>query len=422
MGRDELALLVDAVHRGTAPVEQAAALLIATVMSGLSDEEAVALTGILVDSGVVLDTSGFDGPTIDKHSTGGVADTTTLVTVPLLAACGARVMKLSGRALGHTGGTIDKLGAIPGLEVDLGAERMRRQVAEVGCAVAAATTDLAPADASLYRLRDRIAAVDDPALIASSVMSKKLAAGASNIVLDVKTGDGAFLPELRDARRLAELCVGIAAAHGRRALALITDMSRPLGPAAGDALEVAAAIEVLAGSRRGRLGDLSVALATNGLVLAGRDEEEASEAVERALADGRALERFAAMIAAQGGPADLTDDPWRHLARAPVVREWSPEPGHLLRWSCRGLGELVRDLAAGVPAPLVAACGLEFLAEVGDVVGDGRPAVRVHAPDDGAAAMALERLPRLVTVAAEPGAARPPLIVDRVGPDRIGPA
>lgn len=415
MGPEDLAALVDAVHHGTAPIEQSSALLMASVMSGLSDAEAIELTAILTSSGIELDLAGLAGPTLDKHSTGGVGDTTTLVVVPLLAACGARVSKLSGRALGHTGGTIDKLGAIPGLEVDLDAGRMRRQVEEVGCAVAAATADLAPADAALYRLRDRIAAVDDPALIAASVMSKKLAAGAEHIVLDVKTGDGAFLTDPADARRLATLCVRIARAAGRRAVALVTDMSGPLGPAAGDALEVAAAIDVLTGARRGRLGDLSVELAASGLAIAGRDAQAARDEVEVALQGGGALERFAAMIAAQGGPEDLADDPWRYLRRAPVVREWIPAASGHLQWgSCRGLGELVRDLATAAPDELAGACGLEFLVGVGETVGDGVAAVRIHADDEARGDAAADRLASLVTVTDRP-AEPPPLVLDRIG-------
>lgn len=243
----ELGGLVERFLAGAVEDAQMSAFLMAGVLRGFTEAEAVALTDALLASGDSVDLSDLTGPTVDKHSTGGVGDTTTLVVAPILAAAGCRVAKLSGRGLGHTGGTLDKLEAIPGFRTGLSVAELHAQVERVGLAVAAATADLVPADKRLYALRDVTGTVPSPALIASSVMSKKLAGGASTIVLDVKVGDGAFLATETEARALAELCVRIGTAHGRRTGALVTDMSQPLGDAIGNALDVAEAVEVLRG-------------------------------------------------------------------------------------------------------------------------------------------------------------------------------
>ncbi len=397
---------------------QMSALLMAGVIRGFSEAEAVALTEAFVASGEVVDLHGLSGPTVDKHSTGGVGDTTTLVVAPLLAAAGCQVAKLSGRGLGHTGGTLDKLEAIPGLRVDLDPQEVHAQVERIGIAVAAATADLVPADKRLYALRDVTATVPAPALIASSVMSKKIAGGASTIILDVKTGDGAFSPTVQDSVALASLCVGIGTAHGRRTGALVTDMSQPLGDAVGNALEVSAAVEVLQGAGSLRLRTVSLALAAAALELLGEDAVEALRRVTDLLDRGAGLERFRAFVAAQGGDPRVADDPRAVLAIAPHVAAWTPPEGTVQDIACRRLGELAGLLGAGRERQgdtVDPAVGLEVLARVGDRVGDG-PAVLVHARDAASAQRVLDDLPAVIRVAPEP-CAGPPLLHARVGFD-----
>ncbi|HXS43204.1 MAG TPA: thymidine phosphorylase, partial [Solirubrobacteraceae bacterium] len=265
----QLRELVLGYARGDVADYQMAAFLMAGYINGFSRAEAVALTEAMLDSGDRLELSELSGPTVDKHSTGGVGDGTTLVVAPLAAALGMQVVKLSGRGLGHTGGTLDKLDAIPGMRTELSREELVAQVERIGLAVSAQTADLVPADKAMYALRDVTATVDDVALIASSVMSKKLAGGASTILLDVKVGSGAFMKEPDRARELAELCVAVGEEDGRATGAVVTDMSQPLGDAVGNATEVREAIEVLRGERSGRFADLCVALAGRLAALSG---------------------------------------------------------------------------------------------------------------------------------------------------------
>ena len=415
----ELSALVGAYLDDRVDDAQMAALLMAGVIRGFTEDEAIALTDVLLASGDTVDLSMLTGPTVDKHSTGGVGDTTTLVVAPMLAAAGCQVAKLSGRGLGHTGGTLDKLEAIPGFRVDLSPAELRAQVEDIGLAVAAATAELVPADKRLYALRDVTATVPSTALIASSVMSKKLAGGASHVLLDVKLGDGAFLAEPEAATALAELCVRIGTARGRRTGALVTDMSQPLSDAIGNALEVGAAIEVLAGRRAGRLRELSVALTAAALELTGRDREEASAAAEEVLATGAALERFRAFVAAQGGEASVADDPWAVLPTAPVVEEWRPGAGYVTVTGCRRLGELAGRLGAGrrrAGDTLDLAVGLELLVRTGDELSRDTVAVRVHARTSDDAAAVLAELPTVVAVGERAVAARS-LVHGRVGLD-----
>jgi len=423
---DEIRSVLSRYLAGEADDAQMAALLMAGVIRGFTTDEAVALTDAFVASGDTVDLSGLRGPTVDKHSTGGVGDTTTFVVAPILAAAGCQVAKLSGRGLGHTGGTIDKLEAIPGLRTDLTIEQVRAQVEEVGLAVASATADLVPADKRLYALRDVTATVPAPALIASSVMSKKIAGGASTIMLDVKAGDGAFSPTVESASALAELCVGIGVAHGRRTAALVTEMSQPLGDAIGNALEVIAAIEVLQGEGSGRLREVSLALAAGTLELLGRGTAEAQEEATELLDGGAAFASFRALVAAQGGDQSVLEEPRRRLPAAPIVRDWAPPSGTIQHLACRRLGEIAGALGAGrqragdVVDPAV---GLEVMIRVGDLVGaDGQgprgPAVRIHAPDEASADSAADALDAAVRTGPDP--VHPgPLVHRRIG---FGPA
>lgn len=413
---EELDALLTGYLAGDVDEAQIAALLMAGVLRGFTDDEAIALTDVLVRSGSQVDLGSLTGPTVDKHSTGGVGDTTTLVVGPLLAACGVQVAKLSGRGLGHTGGTLDKLQAIPGLQVDLTPTQLVDQVGRIGLAIAAATPDLVPLDRRLYALRDVTATVASPALIASSVMSKKLAGGAAHVLLDVKTGDGAFLAEPAAARALAELCVRIGEAHGRRTGALITDMSQPLGDAVGNALEVAHAVEVLQGEAPGRLEKLSCALAAAALTLTGVAPDDAEAAVRGALDEGRALASFRAFVAAQGGDAIVATSPREVLPVAPVRARWRPGAGTVTGFACRRLGELAGRLGAGrqrAGDAIDPAVGLEVHVRTGDHLDTGDCAVTVHARSDADAAAVLAELDQVVHRGDGP-VHRPALIADRV--------
>lgn len=417
LSADELRLFLEGYLAGQVGEEQMAAFLMAGVLRGFSTAEAVAMTQVLVESGDVVDLSDLRGPTVDKHSTGGVGDTTTLVVGPLLAACGVQVAKLSGRGLGHTGGTLDKLESIPGFRVDLSAQQMHDQVQDIGIAVAAATQDLVPLDKRLYALRDVTATVPSSALIAASVMSKKLAGGAQHVLLDVKCGDGAFMTDAPSAVDLARLCVDIGQAQGRRTGALVTDMSQPLSAAVGNALEVGHAIEVLTGKREGRFRDLCLDLAASALALTGVEPDDARTRVEQALASGDAAERFRQLVAAQQGDVAVVDAPWATLPTAGHVVDVRPGEGVVAAWQCRRLGEIAGGLGAGrrrkddVIDPAV---GLEVLTPVGTRLGPDDVAVRVHAASDDDARWAVDELSRTLHLS-QGEVTAPPLVIDRVG-------
>jgi pyrimidine-nucleoside phosphorylase len=415
---DELRALLDGYLAGEVAEEQMSAFLMAGVLRGFTTDEAVTMTDVFVASGDTVDLSDLTGPTVDKHSTGGVGDTCTLVVAPLLAACGAQVAKLSGRGLGHTGGTLDKLEAIPGFRVDLTPSRLHDQVERIGLAVAAATGDLVPLDKRLYALRDVTGTVPSSALIAASVMSKKLAGGARHVLLDVKCGNGAFMTDAPAAVDLARLCVDIGRAHGRQTGALVTDMSQPLSQAVGNGLEVAHAVDVLTGQREGRFRDLCLDLASGALELTGVSAAEARSRVEQALASGDAAERFRAMVEAQEGDPAVVDRPREVLEAAPVVQTLRPGAGVVAGWDCRRLGEVAAGLGAGrrrKEDDVDPAVGLEVLAPIGTTLEADDAAVHVHARSSDDAAWAVGELRSCLHLAEGEAVPTPALVLERVG-------
>ena len=398
---DQIRAFVSGYLDGSVMEGQMAALLMAGLLRGFTADEARALTDVLVSSGDVLDLSDLRGPCVDKHSTGGVGDGTTLVVAPLLAAAGVQVVKLSGRGLGHSGGTLDKLEAIPGMRVELAEDEVLRIAEEVGCVVAAQTADLVPADKALYALRDVTGTVESTALIASSVMSKKLASGAGTIVLDVKVGDGAFMATLPEARDLAELCVDIGTSAGRHTTAVISNMDTPLGGGIGNGLEVAEVVEALQRPPEGRFAEVALSLATLALAGAtGTDEAAARSRLEELWVSGAGLASLRAMIAAQGGDPRVCDDPRGVLPAAPVVTEvTAATTATVVRIPARVIGELSMALGAGRRRKgddVDPAVGIELLVAEGDAVTAGQPLARVHARTDADAEATARRLEELI--------------------------
>jgi pyrimidine-nucleoside phosphorylase len=404
---EELEAFVLGYARGEIADYLAAAFLMAALLRGLDAAETLAMTRAMVDSGRTIALEGVSRPTVDKHSTGGVADGLTLVFAPLAAALGLAVAKLSGRGLGHTGGTLDKLEAIPGLRTDLGVDAFVAQVEEIGCAVAAPTADLVPADGKLYALRDATATVPAIPLIASSVMSKKLAVLTDLVLLDVKTGSGAFMKTVEDAIALAEACAALARDYGRGCRVAVTDMSQPLGSAIGNALDIVETIELLRGRERGLLREAALVFATEAQVrLLGSSVSDAMVRAERAIDGGEALEVFRRMIAAQGGDPRVVDEPSTVLPRAPVRRAIvATAGGHLAAMDTEALGRASADLGAGRKRkgdPVDPAVGIVFRAELGDVVAPGDELGVVHARDEDAAAHAVRRVLEALVWSEEP--------------------
>ena len=345
----EIDYFVQGAARQTIPDYQLSALLMAIRLNGMTAEETTRLTLSMQDSGDVADLSAIPGVKVDKHSTGGVGDTTTLVLAPLVAACGVPVAKMSGRGLGHTGGTLDKLESIPGLSVELTEERFIRQVQDIGAAVIGQTGALAPADKTLYALRDVTATVDSLPLIASSIMSKKLASGADAIVLDVKTGSGAIMQTLEGSIELAKAMVDIGALAGKPVTAVVTGMEQPLGTHVGNALEVKDAIDVLSGRTRGALLEVSLLLGSHMLMLAGRchTPEEGRALLTEALESGRGLNKLKEMIIAQGGDPACVDDV-THLPQSAVIREVKVgHGGYVAEMDTMALGLAAQAMGAG---------------------------------------------------------------------------
>jgi thymidine phosphorylase len=398
----ELTFFVDGLTAGRITEGQVAAFAMAVFFNGMSRAETVALTRAMTESGSRLRWHDLDGPVVDKHSTGGIGDKVSLILAPIMAACGAYVPMISGRGLGHTGGTLDKLESIPGYQTAPELDRFRHAVREAGCAIIGQTADLAPADRRLYAIRDVTATVESAPLIVASILSKKLAAGLDALVMDVKVGSGAFLPELDAARELAANLVEVANDAGLPCAALLTDMNQCLGHSAGNALEVQEAIDVLSGrGREPRLREATLALAAELLTLAGAGDD-AREKVARALDSGAAAERFARMVHALGGPHDLLERAAHHLPLAPVQRPVHlPRAGFVAAIDARALGVAVLSLGGGRQRPTDSidhAVGLVEVKALGEPVAPDQPFAVVHARSEAEAEAAIQALWTAVTV------------------------
>lgn len=421
LAQEEIDFFVRGLGDCSIPAEQVAALAMAVLFRSMSFAEAGALTVAMADSGVRLqwDELRGRGPVIDKHSTGGVGDKVSLLLAPIAAACGCFVPMISGRGLGHTGGTLDKLDAIPGYRSMPPVEEFCRVVRSVGCAVIGQTDDLAPADRRLYAIRDVTATVESIPLITASILAKKIAAGLDALVMDVKTGSGAFMQTLDESRDLARSIIGVAASAGMQAHAVITDMSQVLGWNVGNGLEIAEVLAFLnGGAQEPRLAEVVFALATEMLVM-GRLAENAVQArrqAEAAVRSGHAAERFARMVAELGGPGDLLTGAARHLPKAPLIEPIFPlAEGCVSRVDARAVGNLLVELGGGRQVAgqmLDLAVGLSDVAGIGMRVGPGRPLATVHARSAQQVRRATEVLRAVVSLSDQP--VSPPPVVHEI--------
>lgn len=412
--KEEIDYIVTAYTEGSIPDYQMSALLMAIFYVDMTDEEITNLTLAMANSGEVIDLSSIEGIKVDKHSTGGVGDTTTLILAPLVASVGVPVAKMSGRGLGYTGGTLDKLEAIPGFKIEFSEADFIRLVNESKVAVIGQSGDLAPADKKLYALRDVTATVSSIPLIASSIMSKKIAAGADAIVLDVTTGDGAFMKNLEDAKRLAQTMVRIGKLANRQTMAVISDMSQPLGEAIGNSLEVVEAIETLQGKGPKDLEEMCYALGSQMVVLAKKADslEEARQLLEEALHSGKALEKFRQMITDQGGDASVIDDPSKILTAKYEVEVPAKTSGVVTKLVANELGIAAMMLGAGRKTKdedIDHAVGIKLHKKVGESVTEGESLLTIYSNTE-----AIEDVKALIDQNIEIGedGAEPPLIHD----------
>ena len=419
LSREQIEQFVDGLTTGAVAEGQAAAFAMAVYFNGMTTDECVALTVAMRDSGAVLRWD-LPGPVLDKHSTGGVGDTVSLMLAPMIAACGGYVPMISGRGLGHTGGTYDKMESIPGYVAAPTMAKFRSVVGKLGCAIIGQTADLAPADKRLYSIRDVTATVESVPLITASILSKKLAAGLQGLVMDVKSGNGAFMPTLAMSRELARSIVDTANGAGLPTTALVTDMGRPLADAAGNALEVAYAVDYLTGVRREeRMHEVTMSLCSEMLVLGklARTTDAARKQLQAALDSGAAADKFDRMVAALGGPKKFVDAPWDHMERAKVEVAVAPtRRGRVAAVDTRAVGLAVVALGGGRTRPqdpVDHAVGLTSLAGPGDDVGPDRPLAVVHARTKKAAEQAAELVRASYTVGTSGGRRRKP-VLDRV--------
>ncbi len=380
---NEIQWMISEYTEGNIPDYQMSAMLMAVYFNGMEDEELTHLTEAMAASGDQIDFSSIDGLTVDKHSTGGVGDTTSLILVPLVASVGAYVPKMSGRGLGHTGGTIDKLESIPGYQVELSEEKFIQQVNDIHCAMVGQTGNLAPADKKLYALRDVTSTVEAIPLIASSIMSKKLASGAEGIVLDVKVGEGAFMKSVREANQLAQTMINIGRNAGRKVTAIISDMSQPLGYAVGNILEVKEAIATLKGEGPEDLTELSLVLASHMVFLAGigEDIQQSRDLVEEQISNGQALEKFKEMVERQGGDVSYIDHPEKFDLACRRIQVEAAKDGKISEINALEIGRLAEILGAGretLEDEIDLTAGLVLNKKVGDSVQEGELIATLH--------------------------------------------
>lgn len=380
---NEIQWMISEYTEGNIPDYQMSAMLMAVYFNGMEDEELTHLTEAMAASGDQIDFSSIDGLTVDKHSTGGVGDTTSLILVPLVASVGAYVPKMSGRGLGHTGGTIDKLESIPGYQVELSEEKFIQQVNDIHCAMVGQTGNLAPADKKLYALRDVTSTVEAIPLIASSIMSKKLASGAEGIVLDVKVGEGAFMKSVREANQLAQTMINIGRNAGRKVTAIISDMSQPLGYAVGNILEVKEAIDTLKGEGPEDLTELSLVLASHMVFLAGigEDIQQSRDLVEEQISNGQALEKFKEMVERQGGDVSYIDHPEKFDLACRRIQVEAAKDGKISEINALEIGRLAEILGAGretLEDEIDLTAGLVLNKKVGDSVQEGELIATLH--------------------------------------------
>lgn len=416
---DAAGWFADGLASGDVTDAQAGAFAMAVFLNGLTEAERVGLTLAMRDSGQVMEWN-LPGPVVDKHSTGGIGDCTSLLLAPALAACGAYVPMISGRGLGHTGGTLDKLEAIPGFRTDVPTEDLHRLVADVGCAIVGATGDIAPADRRLYAIRDVTGTVESIDLITASILSKKLAAGLQALVLDVKVGSGAFMKTMDRAEALARSLVKTAEGAGCRCAALITDMNQPLATSAGNALEVIEAMDTMTGNEVNQaLWDVTVALGADALVLGGlaADEDDGADQIDEALTSGRAAETFGRMIAALGGPTDFVERYPDRLPSARITRDVAaPRGGFVTAIDTEALGHAVVHLGGGRLRGgdrINPSVGLSDLMPIGEPLAAGETIARIHAASDADAERAAATVRAAFRIGDE-DPDEPPLIHDRI--------
>jgi thymidine phosphorylase len=416
----EIAFMVSGLTSGSVTEGQVAAFAMAVFFKGMVMAERVALTTAMRDSGRVLDWRDMPGPVLDKHSTGGVGDTVSLMLAPAVAACGGYVPMISGRGLGHTGGTLDKLDAIPGYVSQPDEALFRKVTRQCGCAIIGQTADLAPADKRFYGIRDVTATVESIPLITASILSKKLAAGLQGLVMDVKFGNGAFMATFNLAKELAGSLATVATSAGLPTTALLTDMNEPLASAAGNAVEVRYAIDYLTGKRREpRMHEVTVALGAE-MLLSGRlvgSVDEGAARMEKAVASGKAAEVFGRMVTALGGPSDLMERPEAHLTAAPIIRAVvAPAHGHVTAIDNRGVGVGVVALGGGrtrAADTIDHAVGLTELAGLGQAVRTGDVLAMIHARTEASALSAERAVLAAYAISARP-VSRGPLIAERI--------
>ena len=409
LSTDEIRYMIEGFTEGSIPDYQMSAMTMAICFRGMTPRETVDLTLAMRDSGDVLDLSGIKGVKVDKHSTGGVGDKTSLALTPIIAALGVPVAKMSGRGLGHTGGTIDKLECFDGFTTALSEEQFAGNVNTIGIAIAGQTANLAPADKKLYALRDVTATVDQMSLIASSIMSKKLASGSDAIVLDVKTGNGAFMKKLEDSRALAKEMVSIGTMAGKKTVAVITDMDQPLGRAVGNSLEVREAIDTLRGEGPADFKEVVFALGSQMLMLAGRaaDEKEARALMEGVIEDGSALDKFAQFVRAQGGDAAPVYDTSLLPVAGKTLEVTAKESGYVHRILAEDIGIACMTLGCGretKESAIDLSVGIILEKKNGDAVSDGEVLATIYGNDDAKMQAAYEKIAHAYEIAKEPAA------------------